>query len=148
MLGAVVTLGPTPVTLDFNDKKYKFVGWIIGDMAYPGKQTITITVDKNYFVLANYQSAEQRYELFFSANIDGRRINLQTKIDPPPDNDGFYPAGSMVRIGPVPRDLDGGKYIFAGWAINGKVESTDSTLTSIEMMMDDHKKIVAMYTKK
>lgn len=148
MLGAVVTLGPTPATLDFNDKKYKFVGWIIGDTAYPGKETITLTVDKNYFVLANYQSADVRYELFYSANVDGRRISLQTKIDPLPDKDGLYPAGSMVRVGPVPRELEGGKYIFAGWAINGKVETTESSLTTIDVMMDDHKKIVAMYTKK
>lgn len=148
MLGAVVTLGPTPSLITYEEKKYKFVGWIIGDVAYPSKETITITVDKNYFVLANYQSVDQRYEFFYSANIDGRRINLQTKIDPMPDSDGLYPAGSMVRIGPVPKELDGGQYVFAGWAINGKIETTESSLTTIEIMMDDHKKVVAMYTKK
>ncbi len=145
MLGSTVTIGPAPKQITVKDLTYKFVGWIIGETTIPLKDKIITTVDKAYTVYANYQPASNRFQIYFTGDADGRRINLDLKFNPKPDVDGFYNAGTVVRIGPVPKELDGGKYYFIGWALDGVVISYDDKTDLIEVMMDKDHKVVALY---
>jgi hypothetical protein len=72
-------------------------------------------------------------------------VKVDLKVNPAPDADGFYPAGTMVRIGPVPASLDNGKYRLAGWAIDGKLNTTDKNSGFIELAMDDNHRVALIY---
>lgn len=145
MAGTQVSIGPAPKEIVIGELKYKFVGWIIGENSIPGKEVLTINVDKSYNVLANYQPASDRYELFFLADADGRRIDLRLSINPPPDKDGLYKAGTVVTVGPAPLELDDGKYSFAGWALDGDIVGTDFRTNSIQVTMDKNHRLICLY---
>ncbi|HPV86733.1 MAG TPA: hypothetical protein PLC49_04020, partial [Caldisericia bacterium] len=85
------------------------------------------------------------YELFFFADADGRRIDLRLGINPPPDKDGLYKAGTVVTVGPAPLELDDGKYSFAGWALDGNIVGVDSRTNSIQVTMDKAHRLICLY---
>lgn len=145
MAGTKVTVGPAPDTITIDGENYNFVGWIVGDQAYPGKKTVTVTMDKSQSAYANYQAASGRFELSWYADIDGRKKRLDIKIFPAPDKDGLYPAGTIVRIGPAPLTLDNGKYVLSGWAIDGKLDATTATLSAMDIAMDGNHRVALVY---
>jgi uncharacterized repeat protein (TIGR02543 family) len=145
MAGTKVTIGPAPETVTVEGTNYTFVGWIVGQQAYPGLKKVTVTMNGGVTVYANYQPSGGRFQLSWYADIDGRRTKLDIKVFPKPDADGFYPAGTMIKIGPVPLSLDNGKYVLTGWAIDGKLDPKSATSTSMEMMMDDNHRVALIY---
>lgn len=145
MAGTKVTAGPAPEVITIDGENYNFVGFIVGDQAYPGLKKVTVTMDKSQSIYANYQPATGKFELVWYADIDGRNKRLDIKVFPPPDKDGFYQAGTMVRIGPVPLSLDNGKYILSGWAIDGKFDADTTTLSSKDIAMDSSHRIALVY---
>ena len=147
--GTSVRFGPTPDEITFKGLQYKFVGWIIGDQVIPGKKTISLTVDKGYVVVANYQPKEGKFVIDFYADLEGRRYRLDVKINPSPDpNDGLYKAGTIIRIGPVPHELDEGRFRFIGFAVDGELQITEEFVDTIDFVVDGTHRITAVYAIK
>ncbi|MBP7732565.1 MAG: hypothetical protein KA140_02240 [Caldisericia bacterium] len=145
MAGTKVTVGPAPEVITIDGENYNFVGWVVGDQAYPGLKKITVTMDKGRSVYANYQPASGRFELVWYADIDGRNRKLDVKVFPAPDKDGLYPAGTQVRIGPVPLTLENGKYVLSGWAIDGKLDTSTATSSVLDLTMDSSHRVALVY---
>lgn len=145
MAGTKVTVGPAPEIITINGDNYTFVGWIVGDQAIPGRKTVTITMERSYTVYANYQISSSKFQLSWYVDVDGRRVRMDIKVNPPPDADGFYAAGTMLSIGPVPQVLENGKYKFTGWAVDGKVYTTDKLTFTIDLAMDDNHRVALLY---
>lgn len=145
MAGTKVTVGPAPDVITVDGENYNFVGFIVGQQAYPGLKKVTVTMDKNQSVYANYQPATGKFELVWYADIGGRNKKMDVKVYPPPDKDGFYQAGTIVRLGPVPLSLDNGKYILSGWAVDGKFDADSSTSSTKDITMDSSHRVALVY---
>lgn len=146
MAGTKVSVGPAPEVITVDGNNYKFVGWIIGDQAYPGQVTVSVTMDKAYSVYANYQASSGKFQLSWYADVDGRRTKLDFRVSPLPDRDGFYESGTMVQLGPVPLTLDNGKYVLAGWAVDGEMKENSSLNSTLDLMMDANHRVALIYS--
>ncbi|HOO97360.1 MAG TPA: hypothetical protein PKV16_06350 [Caldisericia bacterium] len=147
MAGTKVSVGPVPAEIKHNDLKYRFVGWIVGDQVYPNTPKLALTMDSDKMILANYQPSQDRFQLIFYAVTGSKHARLDTKIFPDPDRDGLYQAGTMVEIGPVPKSLDEGLYVFVGWSVDGDMKPPTEDNQKIQITMDTSHKVTAVYQK-
>ena len=145
MAGTKVSIGPVPDKIKVDELEYKFVGWIVGNQTYTGISRLTVIMDSDKRILANYQPSDSRYKLTFYAILGSKRIKLNTKIFPGTDRDGLFIAGETVQIGPVPLNLNKGEYVFSGWSVDGVLQPPSENFNSFQLVMDGHHRVAAVY---
>ncbi|MBS7610051.1 hypothetical protein KEJ19_05745 [Candidatus Bathyarchaeota archaeon] len=109
-----------------------FVKWSGDAEAYTPEGTIVVL--KPSEVIASWQT---QYLVTFNTTLPNRRILSIPKVPElrPPGMEVFgmyYPAGEIVTVGPAPlmeAGVEGTRYAFEGWSLNGKPFTTDANLS-------------------